>query len=572
MAPALQVPPEVDDRHARLLRAATVPARWRPPGRLGAAVGVMTGAMAGAAAGLALALCGTAQAQEFTPGPPAITLVPRVEAPYSPGARVRPAALDARTLLQLALLQNADVLYARLQARIADEGLAAETGLYDPIFYASLRRDGRSRQRTVEERLTAALGGITQLEEMGRSGELGVRLRAPTGAEASVALRSAQRRSNIIGSAPFSLSDSESAGALVLTLRQPLLRGLGRDVTETDLRVADAERDVGRWQFRQQVLRVGSDALSAYWQLERAQASQALRMQAQANAQALRDDVRVRIGGGRLPPAALDEADAALATREAELARGAQALADAQTRVRQLLDLPPDDQAWRLAPPGAALALPPLDRPATTLASERLPTALAAWPALRIAQLRRAQADLRLALAIDRNRPALDVQASYSNNSLTYGPLDAASKALQGRNPDWSIGLSLEMPFGGDKRASAQQRAQALRREQADLEIHSVRQSLANDLLNRVMQLAALHDEQRQLHQDRAARQGLLQADETQFAVGTAPLNRVLRRQSDLLEAQLRVADIDARLALAQVALQLVDGSLLSAYDVRIED
>jgi outer membrane protein TolC len=536
----------------------------RQPGRLGA--------MMRAAAWVALCLCGAAQAQEFTPGSTGVTAPPRVEAPYSPGARVRPAALDARTLLQLALLQNADVLYARLQARIADEGLLAETGLYDPIFYASLRRDGRSRQRTVEERLTAALGGITRLEELGRSGELGMRLRAPTGGEASVALRSGQRRSNIIGSAPFAQGDAESAGALVLTLRQPLMRGLGRDVTETDLRVADAERDVGRWQFRQQVLRVGSDALSAYWQLERAQTSQALRVQAQANAQALRDDVRVRIGGGRLPPAALDEADAALATREAELARGAQALADAQTRVRQLLDLPPDDQTWGLAPPGSAPALPPLDRPATALASDRLPSALAAWPALRIAQLRRTQADLRLTLAADRNRPALDVQASYSNNSLTYGPIDAASKALQGRNPDWSIGLSLELPFGGDKRASAQQRAQALRREQADLEIHSVRQSLANDLLNRVIQLASLRDEQRQLHQDLEARKGLLQADETQFAVGSAPLNRVLRRQSDLLEAQLRVTDIDARLALAQVALQLVDGSLLSAYDVRIED
>lgn len=563
MVLALRVPPEGITRDPRPLHPD------RGPALLRRAAG--PGMVMRWAACVAFVLCGAAQAQAFTPGPPGVTAAPRVEAPYSPGPRVRPVALDARTLLQLALLQNADVLYARLQARIADEGLAAETGLYDPIFYASLRRDGRSRQRTVEERLTAALGGITQLEEMGRSGELGVRLRAPTGAEASVALRSAQRRSNVIASAPFSLSDSESAGALVLTLRQPLMRGLGRDVTETDLRVADAERDVGRWQFRQQVLRVGSDSLSAYWQLERAQASQALRIQAQANAQALRDDVRARIGGGRLPPAALDEADAALATREAELARGAQALADAQTRVRQLLDLPPDDQAWRLSP-GAAVALPPLDRPATALASERLPSALAAWPALRIAQLRRSQADLRLALAVDRNRPALDLQASYSNNSLTYGPIDAASKALQGRNPDWSIGLSLELPFGGDKRASAQQRAQALRREQADLEIHSVRQSLANDLLNRVMQLAALRDEQRQLHQDREARQGLLQADEAQFAVGTAPLNRVLRRQSDLLEAQLRVADIDARLALAQVALQLVDGSLLSAYDVRIED
>lgn len=520
---------------------------------------------------MALGLTGGAFAQEHIAAPLFVPAAPPVEAPYSPGARLRPAQVDARTLLQLAVLQNADVLFARLQSRIANEGFAAETGLYDPILYANLKREGRSRPRTVEERLSS-LGVITRLEETGKSGEVGARVRAPTGGEASLALRSAQRKSNVIAAAPFSTSDAESAGALVLALRQPLLRGLGRDVTETDLRVAEAERDIGRWQFRQQVLRVGSDALSAYWQLERAHTTQALRQQAQANAVALRDDVRVRIGGGRLPPAALDEADAALATREADQARGAQAVADAESRVRQMLDLPPDDTSWRPALPGAPLPLPPLDGSATALASERLPAALAAWPALRLAQLRRNQADLRLALAVDRNRPALDLQASYSTNSLTFGPYDAATQALKGRNPDWTIGLSLEVPFGGDKRAAAQQRAQALRREQADLEIYSVRQSLANDLLNRVAQLVALRDEQRQLRRDLAARQGLVLADEQQFAAGAAPLNRLLRRQSDLLDAQLRLADTDGRLALAHVALQLADGTLLANYDVRIED
>jgi outer membrane protein TolC len=494
---------------------------------------------------------------------------PKVEDPAPAPAlpRTRPVELAPATLLQLAILQNSDIGFARLQAGVAAQGFEAETGLYQPIGYATVRRDGRSRPRTVEERLTAALGGIPRLEELGKSAEAGVRVRAPTGAEASLSLRSVKRNSNVIGSAPFAQGDAESAGAFVLSVKQPLMRGAGRGVTETDLRVADAEREIGAWQLRQQMLRVGSDALGAYWQLQRAVQAQALRRESLDNARALMEDTRARIAGGRLPAAAMDEADATLAAREAELSRGALAVAEAEARVRVLLDLPPDDGGWRLAAAAPA--------PASTVSGDlqaRLNTAMAAWPPLRIAQLRRAQALDRLKLAQDRLRPNLELQLSYSTNSLTPNGVEAASQALKGRNPDWSMGLMMEMPIGEDRRSQAQARAQQLRLEQSDIEIRAVTQALGSDLVNRAQQLESSQKEVAQVERDLEARRGLMAADELQHRAGSAPLNRLLRRQADVLEAQLRLIDATARLELARIAMQLTEGTLLQAYNVRIED
>lgn len=481
-----------------------------------------------------------------------------------------PPRLDPATVLQLALAHNADLQYAKLQAEVAREGYEAETGLYHPTAYASFRREGRNRPRTVEERLTAALGGIARLDETGRSGEVGVKLRTPLGGEASLGWRSSQKRSNVIDSAQFSPSDSESNAALALVIRQPLLRGFGRDVTETDLRVAEAEREVGRWQYRQQLLKVASDALSAYWNLQRAAAAQALRREALVNAQQLRDDARARVDGGRLPPSALDEAAVALATREADLARGAQAVAEAEARLRVLLDLPPEDGGWPLAAPPAPEPAPEAE--GVPGAARRLAAAQGAWPPLRMAQWRRVQAEHRMRLADDRTRPQLDVALSYSTNALEYYPYEAATEALKGRNPDWSVGVTLEVPLGGDPRAKAQQRAQWLRLQQAELEIRSVQQALASDLYNRVLQLDATRREAAQLWADREARRGLLAADEAQYGTGTAPLNRLLRRQADVLDADLKLADVVARVELARVSLQLADGTLLATHRVEIED
>jgi outer membrane protein TolC len=506
-----------------------------------------------------------AQTGEFGPAP--VRYEPYVPPP-KPAAQ-RPARLDAKTLAQLALEQNAEVLYARLQSRVSEQAAEAESGLYMPIAYANLRREGRNRQRTVEERLTAALGGITRLDEQVLGGEAGVRVKAPTGGEVALAWRSTQRRSNIIGSASFAQGDSESVGALVLSLRQPLLRGAGRDVVETDLRVARHERDIGTWQFRQQVLRIGSEALSTYWQLWRARSTQALRREALDNARETVEDVRVRVDGGRLAPGALDEAQAVLSARRAELARGQQALFEAEAKVRVLLDLPPQDGDWPLAEPD--LAAPPMPGDLAALA-ERLPDVESAWPPLRMALLKREQADARLRLAYSKKLPALDLQASYSTNSLTYGPLDAAEKAARGRNPDWTIGVAVEVPIGGDRRAQAEYRAQQLRVEQSSLEVHSVRQALASDYFNRAAQLTELDRELTQLREELTARQQLEAAVREQFASGVAPRARLLRLQADVLDARMRLIEGTSRLALARVALQLVDGSLLAAHDVRIDE
>ena len=77
--------------------------------------------------------------------------------PWARAGEPAPPRIDPVTVLQLALAHNADLQFARLQAGIAAEGYNAETGLYQPVGYASLRREGRSRPRTVEERLTAHL-------------------------------------------------------------------------------------------------------------------------------------------------------------------------------------------------------------------------------------------------------------------------------------------------------------------------------------------------------------------------------------------------------------------------------
>jgi outer membrane protein TolC len=191
---------------------------------------------------------------------------------------------------------------------------------------------------------------------------------------------------------------------------------------------------------------------------------------------------------------------------------------------------------------------------------------------LRVAQLKRQQAEHRLILADNRRLPGLDMQASYSTNSLNYTAHEAAQEAVKGHHPEWTFGISMEVPLGGDPRARSEYRAQVLRVQQAEVEVHSVQQSLASDLFNRSAQLEQLLAERSQAQMELEARLALEGADAAQHAAGIAPLARLLRRQADVLDARLRLSDVEARLGLARVALALIDGSLIEAYNVRLEE
>lgn len=477
------------------------------------------------------------------------------------------AKLDPGRLLQLAVLQNSDLAFSRMQSRIATEGYLAETQIYQPALFANFKRDGRQIQRSVEEQLAAVLGGITTANELGRTGEAGARMRTPTGAELSLSMRVAEKRSNIIASSPTYRSDTETSGIATLTIRQPLLRGAGRKVMEVDLRVAEAERDIAAWQYRQQLLRIGNEALSAYWQLQRAQETQSIRHQALANARELKADVLARVSGGRLAPGSEAEATSMVASREADLARNAQQVSEAESRIQVLLDLPPQDRGWPLI--GSRL----LRDDAHKLYNEPVvDAALIVWPAYQIALLRKDQAERRLELADNRKLPALDLQLSYANRGLDYGVRDAISSAFSTHRPDWGLGVTFDIPLGEDVKAKAQHRAQRLKVEQSELELKSVRNALANELSSRAQQFNSALLELTGLRIEQASRIELFEAERLQFQSGIAPLNRLLRREGDLLESRLRLIDGAMRAELALVALRMSDGTLLSAHEVRIEN
>jgi outer membrane protein TolC len=489
------------------------------------------------AAGLASAL--SLQAQELDP----------LSKPLSP-----------RAFAQALAVRNLELVYGRDSVAIGALLAQAEAALYEPIVFSSIKRSSSERQRSTEEKSSNIfVQQVSALDEDGRTAEAGVRQRLPTGGELSVSGRHVQRSSNVLAKSSPAVTLEVNA-ALALTFKQPLLRGAGTEVTETDKRVAEIEAQIAQWQYLQQLNKVLSEGLSLYWQADAAAQAHRLRAQLLAATDSLTQDARARIEAGKLAARANLELMRVRLMREADLGRAAQARDELKLRMLSSLDLSASHLSQLQLD---ALASPP--RGLTRTADD----ALAQWAPFQVARLRKLQGELRLVFADNQRKPALDLVMARTNTGLANASRRAAwSTVAHGTYPDWYVGLNLELGAFGNEKAKAQWLAQARRVEQSETEMAAIRQAFLNDRHTKQMAVDQLLREAELIQREVQARQALLDDERLRFESGLGLLSNLIQAEQDLLESRIRITDTQGRLETARLALLLADGGLLTAYGI----
>jgi outer membrane protein TolC len=520
-----------------------------------------------AAAAGALWCCAAAFAQPSAPLPELGTVAPAADAAAVPQAL--PATLDQRAFLQILTLRNADIRYSRLGERAAGHARDAEAALYEPVVFASWRREDRQRQRTFEERLQNVQTASTEvLDEEVNVKELGVKSRVPSGGELSATYRTTDRANNLIA---MSKNANEFTSGLVFTFRQPLRRGAGRDVTETDRRIAEIEHALATSQLQQQWHKVGADGIAVYWQAYKAQETLRHREASLRNTERLMNDTRQRIEGGRVPASALLELQSVQLTRESELLRARQALSEAQLKLLTTLNLPAEQlAALQLAPQWSAV--PEALRTADAQDRAAVDAALLNWPPLRQAELRRAQAEIRLAFAADQMRPQMDLVMSYSGSGLSYRSNQSRNYALSTRYPDWFIGVNMEWPAYGNDRAKAHYQMQAQRRDQSELEAGAIRLAFANDLRSRELDVRNAVEVLANSEADYRLRVQIDGVERERYRLGTGSLAAVIQKEAEMIESTLRRLDSQVRLEVALATWHYLRGDLLADAGIELHD
>ena len=469
------------------------------------------------------------------------------------------SALTPRALAQALTLRNLELAYGRESVAVSASLAEAEAALYEPVLFASLKHSRTERQRTIDE-MTANFTAASEslLDEKGRSLELGVRQRLSTGAELSLSARQSERSNNVLARAN---TQREATASLVLSFKQPLWRGRGEVVTETDRRVAELESEVVRWQYLQQLHKILAEGLVLYWQAQVATEGAHWRQRLLESSEALLQDAAQRIEAGKWAPRVQLELERVRLGREADLLRARQSRDELLIRLLSNLDLDARHlEELQLAPEATPMRAEELRNPEDSLA---------AWAPYRVAELRQRQGELRLAFADNQRMPVVDLVLTWGQSGLGNNQGRGAwPLARSGRFPEWYVGFNVELGAQGDRRAEAQWLAQQRRMSQADTEIAAIRQAFLNDRASKQQALQRVQQEAELLDREVQARQTLLADERQRFEAGMGLLSTLLQAEQDLMESRIRLADARGRLETARIGLLLAEGGLLSAHGI----
>ena len=230
----------------------------------------------------------------------------------SAAAETPPPAL--RELIAIGLENNLGLLTEKVNVGQQAQQVQIKQAEFDPEVQAKVSYEKKS----TPYESSSGFSGNSKADTA--SGQVGVGKKLSTGTELSVSLNSEWMTDN-----DFSNDlDDRYRTALVLSLTQPLLRNLGRDVNLTNLKLSRNNQRQASLNYLLKAQQYILKLEDAFWQLAGSEQLIRLRKDSLALAQGLLEANRKRFAAGVVAVTEIQEAETATADRELSLSQAIQ--------------------------------------------------------------------------------------------------------------------------------------------------------------------------------------------------------------------------------------------------------
>ncbi len=474
----------------------------------------------------------------------------------------KPLRLSLRDLIQLVREKNEQIRFQDLEWAISREAVKGAKAIFEPAFVGSYQKEDSRQRTTVRERVE--LDYLPEFAEISRNYEAAIEGLVPTGGRLRFGY-SLRGFSNTVNQA-FDI-DKEYQAFVGASITQPLLKGGGVETTMAGIRVAEADAEMAFQGYREQMMRIVSEAIAGYRDLHLAQEKYKVRKDSVHIAEQILRDNLVRVKTGKMAETEVLEAKAGLALRKSLLSEAKQEIVSAMNNVCTLfsssaaereIEIEATDRFRRIGlEPDFGDSL----RKAFKLRAEYISS-----------RKKIEREDIRLVFAENQRWPQLDLKGSYGLNGLSDRSGKAWDDAVDGDFKTWSIGVELRIPLGGDMKGRSELKAGKQRKKQALLELKAVEVSLANAVDTAIRSVYSAVVQIRHYDSVVHFNEQLLEVEIARFEAGKSNSRLLLEKEEDLIRA--KEAELDSLLKYnkAILELEMAEGSLLLSHGIEVMD
>ncbi|MFV0437825.1 MAG: TolC family protein [Desulfopila sp.] len=352
-----------------------------------------------------------------------------------------PQDLSLKSAVETALANNLNLTLKKEDTAIAagsteiarsrfDRYLSAETGLIDSNSTSTYVR------------------GVG--DENSQYADVSLNKRLTTGTEVAVGWAN----SRYDGDDPQLRINPAYKSMLELTIRQPLLRGLGNEVQTGQLRAAEIEYTASTYQVNSTAADLAAQVKNSYWDLVFAWQDIEVKRFSASLARTLLEETKTKIEAGALAEIEVYQPESELARREEDLIAAEQAIGLAEDELKLLLN----SKDWQSV-------YSPTDSPGTepieVEQEQVLENALHNRPDLKAAKMYVDASRIRQRVAEDDLRPQLNLNGRVGYGGLDDGYGQALDAAKDDPDTIWEVGLELSVPLDNSAARGSLQQARA---------------------------------------------------------------------------------------------------------------
>jgi outer membrane protein TolC len=391
---------------------------------------------------------------------------------------------------------------------------------------------------------------------------------------------------NNFNSPDFSINPY-TAGAINLTVTEPLLQGFGRAVNGRDILIARNNNKVADLQFRRQVITTISAVLNLYWDLVAFYQDVNAKKHELATSQQLYDDNKRQVQVGTLAAIEVTRAEAQLYSSQQDLLISQTNLLQQETVLKNALSkngvASPTLAAVHVIPLGS-IEIPKEDKIGSI--DELVNAALSQRAEIQEYKINLDSDHKNLVGIKNGLKPSLNVFAVLTNNGLAGvagGAFDPNAAALLGSYggllgqifrrdyPSYSAGLSLNIPLR-NRTAQADYVTTELQLRQSELQFQKAENQIRVDVQNAVIGL-----QQARIRYESAVKARILQrqtvdADRKKHNAGAATVFQVVEDQQSLASAESSETEALANYSHSRIAFDQAMGTTLEVNHVSIAE
>lgn len=460
-------------------------------------------------------------------------------------------SLDAA--IGTALETNFSFRIAALDPEIARQSVTRAEAAFDSELFAS------ARVSQAEQTTTFSQTEGTSSDN--RNFQVGARKRFAYGTTVTAQSNLDRRDSN----AGVNTSNLSQAADVSLSVRQPLLRGFGRDANLARVEGAQAGVTAARQSLRDTVFQVLAETERAYWSVARLQEQLALNESSLDVAEALLEEARERLRVGVATQIEVLQAEAARAQRLEEIIETRRNLGDATDLLYQYMGVFPGGSAGP-RDNGPRVAGMDVDAGPLPDFNEILDRALREDPVLAQQEALIAQREWDLAAARGDTRPTLDLVLSGGYAGVDDRDADAAfESALDRDGHAWAVGLEFSMPWRmrGEKAARI---ATEKRLDQELLRYQELKQSLFRSVRSAWRNLDAVNQGVEAAQLTVSLQEATFEREKNKYEEGLSVFRDVLEVQRDLDQARIRLLQSKYNRLSSEIDIARLTGEMLERH------